>query len=296
MKLCLGTVQFGVDYGIQGNGKPNREKAYEMLSYAIENGVDTIDTACAYGDAEIVIGDYFRLHSLAKQKVEVISKLKPDAFDNTISEEWSNIAIQNARESLSRLGIDKLDAYLFHNAHYIYDDKAVLALLNVKKYGLAKKIGVSIYSPEEAMKALEYSEIGVIQIPYNILDHRLDKCAFFEKAKKNGVQVFARSTLLQGLIMMDTNTLPERVLFAKEYIIKFRDICDNYGKGLLETAIGYVSKKDGIDHIVFGADNIRQLNEFINYTKSMLSQEMIDTIDKTFEDVDIKLVNPVLWK
>lgn len=76
VKLCLGTVQFGMKYGInnQINRQPTWEESFEMLDLAIENGVEVIDTARAYGEAELILGEYFKRHKCL-QKVRVISKL-----------------------------------------------------------------------------------------------------------------------------------------------------------------------------------------------------------------------------
>lgn len=296
MKLCLGTVQFGLNYGIQGNGQPQEEKAFEMLSYAIDNGIEVFDTASAYGEAEKVLGDFFRTYPEVLDKIGVVSKLKPDAFKKGKEEHWGEIAVQNAKESLIRLGIKRFTAYLFHNAAYIFSEKAVKALYEVKTAGLTERIGVSIYTPEEAMKALDYSQIEAIQIPYNLFDHRLDKCGFFEKAEEKGVLVFARSSLLQGLAVMDPDNLPDRVSFAKSYIDQFRDICRRFNEPCLKTAIGYVGGKSGINYVVFGVDNIKQLKEYISIKDKQLPDEMIETIDQEFRNVEERLVNPVLWK
>lgn len=119
---------------------------------------------------------------------------------------------------MRKLNIPRLEAFLFHNAEYIFDEAAVRALYCACQEGMAEKIGVSIYTPQEAMKALEYGEIEVIQIPYNVFDQRLDKCGFFEKAKKKGVEVYARSSMLQERLLMDLEGLPERMCFAKTYL------------------------------------------------------------------------------
>lgn len=296
MKYCLGTVQFGMNYGIQENGQPQAEKVGEMLNYAIDHGIDVLDTASAYGEAETILGTYIKTHCEMAEKITVVSKLRPEAFSGKAVQDWPCIALTNARESLARVGRKKFTAYFFHNASYIFDVRAVQALNTVKETGIADYIGVSIYTPEEAMKALEYDQIGAIQVPYNLFDHRLDKCGFFKKADEKGILVFARSSLLQGLVTMDPENLPEKVSFAKSYLAQFRSICSKYGVKPLNAAIGYVGCKRGIDYVVFGADNITQLKEYIALQKTNLPVELINTIDKTFDNVEERLVNPVLWK
>lgn len=296
MKFCLGTVQFGTNYGIQGNIKPKRERIFEMLNYAISHNIESIDTASAYGDAEDVLGSYIKLFPEMVGNVKIVSKLRPNAFDDSSYVDWKEIAENDARKSLLRIGVDHFDAYLFHNSSYIFDDRAVMALNNVKEKGLTDSIGVSVYTPEEAMKALDYEDIGVVQIPYNVFDRRLDKCGFFDKAMEKGVKVYARSSLLQGLLMMDPDNLPERVKFAKEYLIQYTEICETFNITKLDAAIGYVALKSGIDYVVFGVDDLSQLEEYIAMQEIILPEDMIKRINEVFANVEEKLVNPVLWK
>lgn len=296
MNYCLGTVQFGLDYGIQGNGQPDREKVFEMLSYAIEHGVDQLDTASAYGEAEEVLGAFFSRRPDMTKRVDVVSKLKPDAFQNSDPGEWSRIAVENAKTSLKRLGIQQFSAYLFHNAGYIFDGRAVRALNAVREQGLAERIGVSVYTPEEAGKALEYPELQAIQIPYNVFDRRLDHSGFFERAAERGIRIYARSSLLQGLLMMDPERLPDRVAFAKQPLQRFREICASYQVELLPAAIGYVGNKPTIDHVVFGVDNLSQLKSYIALKDTELPDGMTEALDRAYDQVEEKLVNPVLWK
>ena len=296
MNLCLGTVQFGTNYGIQGNGQPNTENVYAMLNYAVDNGIRILDTAAAYGEAETVLGSYVRNYPDYAEKLSFVSKLKPDAFTGLEADKWPEAAVENAKGSLERIGISKFYAYLFHNASYIFNTEAVKALSEVKEKGLAERVGVSVYTPEEAMRALEYEEIEVIQIPYNVFDRRLDKCGFFDRCLEKGVKVFARSSLLQGLVMMDPDALPDRVKFAKDYLLKYIEICDKYNVSRLTAAICYASRKKGIDYVVFGVDNQKQLEEYIALKDSELPPEMIREIDEAFWEVEERVVNPVLWK
>ena len=295
MKYCLGTVQFGIDYGVQGGKQPEFEDVSKILDYAITHNIDNFDTASAYGNAEKRLGKFVKVNPTVACNMRFISKLKPDAFAKKSIEEWGDIARQCATDSLNTIGINKFYAYLFHNAAYINDENAVRALVSVKKHNLAECIGASVYSPEEAMKALEFDEIDVIQVPYNVFDRRLDKCGFFDKAHKKGVKVYARSSLLQGLVVMEPDNLPKQMQFAQDYLIKFRDICRDYDMSALQTAIGCVAQKQGIDYIVFGVDNINQLQEYIALQDTHLPEEMIDRIDTTFDEVEERFVNPSMW-
>ena len=295
MKYCLGTVQFGTNYGVQGAKQPDIDAVYEMLNYAVAHGIDNYDTASAYGIAEEVLGGFIRDNPKQADKMRFISKLNPRAFEGVDPVQWEDVPLHNAEASLRKIGIDKFYAYLFHNATYINDERAVKALCAVKREGLAEHIGASIYSPEEAMKALEYDEIDVMQVPYNVFDRRLDKCGFLDEATRRGVKVYARSSLLQGLAVMEPDSLLGKMSFARGYVKQLHSICSDYNIPPLNAAIGYVAEKHDIDYIVFGVDNLKQLQEYIGLQDTHLPDDMIGRIGTTFSEVEERLVNPSMW-
>lgn len=287
MNYCLGTVQFGMNYGVQGNGRPNLDSIYNILDTAIENKIDTFDTAIAYGEAEKILGQYILDRTIDSKKVRIITKDKSN--ENLLS------LISNIENSIKRLNIDKLYGFLFHDSTVVYNKERMTQLIDIKNNGLAEKIGVSIYSPDEAIKALEY-DIDIIQVPYNLFDNRLDKVDFFKKAKSKNIEIYARSSLLQGLALMDYNKLPKNVEFAKDYLIKFDDLCLKSKIDRLNAAVNYVSRNKYIDFIVFGTDNINQLKEYLLIKENVLPNSFIEEIKSNFNNVPDKLVNPTLWK
>ena len=298
MKYCLGTVQFGLKYGIQDNGKPSKEEIFNILDAAINNGIAIFDTAAAYGDSEVVLGNYFSSRHLDYNTIKVISKISSDiVFKNCKNKEESVLVEElskNVNISLNNLKIDKLYGLLYHDSKSVFDEKRIRILEEVKSTGVVDKVGISIYTPDEALKALDYS-IDIIQVPYNVFDQRLDKVNFFYLAKEKGIEIFARSSLLQGLALMASNELPDKVIFAKEYISNFENLCKQYNVGKLEAAITYVASNSKIDYIVFGVDNIGHLSEYINFMNNRINYEFLNALKVQFNNTNLKLVNPSLW-
>ena len=287
MNYCLGTVQFGMNYGIQNNGRPDLELVFNILDAAISNGVFCFDTAMAYGNAEQILGKYIYDRNINKDYIKIITKGKPQSD--------LQIIIDNIKNSIENMHIEKLYGFLFHDSSVVYSKDSMDSLNRIKSNGYAENIGVSIYTPEEALKALEY-DIDIIQVPYNLFDSRLDKVDFFKKAKEKSIEIYARSSLLQGLALMDYNKLPSNVLFAKDYLIKFDNLCKKYNVDRLNAAVNYVSSNDLIDYIVFGTDNLKQFKEYMVIKDKKLPIEFINEIKNCFSDIPEKLVNPVLWK
>ena len=70
MKLALGTAQFGMEYGIANkNGKVSLDEAKAIITLGRLAGIDTLDTAMAYGDSEESLG------KLSTEDFHVITKL-----------------------------------------------------------------------------------------------------------------------------------------------------------------------------------------------------------------------------
>ncbi len=295
MRLILGTVQFGMDYGVQGSKQPSQKSVDEMLLYALDSGIRVFDTAMAYGEAETVLGRFCASYPAFAAEMRFVSKLQAKAFDGEERERWPQIALENASESLRRLGTNKLEAYLFHNAAMLFVPGTVEALATVEEQGLAKAIGVATYTPQEAMKALEYPQIRAIQIPYNIFDHRLDCCGFFREAKEKKIRIYARSSLLQGLALMQPDALGERMAFARDYLVRFREICARWQMPPLDTAIRYVASNEVIDSIVFGVDTIEQLRKYLSIPTDPLPRQMQEELQAAFDAAEERLVNPTKW-
>lgn len=295
-KLVLGTVQFGLDYGINNpNGKPARESALSMLGFAYEKGIRTFDTAYAYGDAEEILGEFSQGQNLGEE-IKIITKLKPNIILESQGRIFDIIA-GNLKESLKRLQRDYVDGYLLHTPEYIREEEIVSALNNLKKQGLVKNIGVSIYEGEDAIYAANLKEVDYIQIPYNIFDQRLDKMNFFELAKKNGKKIFARSAFLQGLFFMAEEKIPPYLENAKAYLRELDKVINKYNLSRQQAALLFSLNNENIDYVVFGVDNMRQLKEDIDIAEQSIGcEQCIRELKEKFANIEKNIIFPSLWK
>lgn len=139
-KLVIGTVQFGCSYGVSNKtGKVSIDSAKEILACAKDAEIDVLDTAIAYGDSELCLGQ------IGIENWKVVSKLSelPSGVDNI--QKWAKDSLQG---SLSRLKIPKLYGLLLHRPQQLLSvqGKEIYKSLNLlKTEGLVNKIGISIY-------------------------------------------------------------------------------------------------------------------------------------------------------
>lgn len=274
-KMVMGTVQLGVDYGINNTaGKPKRDEALRMLNFAYKNGVRVFDTASAYQTAENILGEF-----AGNKKVKIVTKC------NNLSE---------LEESLSVLKRKFVDGALLHEPAGI---KNIKFLIEAKKKGLAKNIGVSVYNPKDALTAAKKKEIDYIQVPYNIFDQRLDGTNFFELAKKNNKKVFARSVFLQGLLLMPGSKIPDHSKAVKKYLHKFDEIVFRHGFSRKQAALLFLVDNENIDYVVFGADSREQIKELVLIAKSKKNfKNCAEELRKEFKDVPEYIISPNLWE
>ncbi|HWR29825.1 MAG TPA: aldo/keto reductase [Negativicutes bacterium] len=298
--ICLGTVQFGTAYGINNRlGQPDRQRVFAILDRAIEAGIDWLDTAAAYGEAESVLGEYIRSRQAAG-RLRVVSKLRPDFLDNTSKGTISvSQIVKNEMEgSLQRLGLERFDGYLLHNAAHLDYDEVGLALTQWRAAGLTRKIGVSVYTPEQALAALHAGWVDAVQVPYNILDRRLDQRGFFDEKSRLGrsVTVFVRSLLLQGLLMMTEADVPTHLAGITPHLKELDGWLSGYGFSRFDAAFWFASRRPGVDAVVLGVDTVEQLEQYIQLSHQAVdfSAALTEGLQR-FGDIDSRLLSPNLW-
>lgn len=296
MELCLGTVQFGMNYGICNQKKPSLDDSVKMLDYATQNGIKAIDTANAYGVAEDVVGEFLKKKTISRQKIFISSKFKPNLLDEVASKDYYRILKENIELSFKRLNIDYLDAYLLHSSRYVFNNEIMDALYRLKEDGLTRKVGVSVYEVDEAKACIDNKKADFMQLPFSIFDQRMLQDGVFKYAEDKDTQIHSRSAFIQGLILMDEDQVPPFLMKAKPIINKIDRLCKEYRISRIELAMCFVKNISQITHLVFGVDNIEQLKEDIELFNNNLSFDLVNEISKEFRNIETDIVMPSLWK
>jgi aryl-alcohol dehydrogenase-like predicted oxidoreductase len=259
MKLCLGTAQFGMNYGISNKiGKVKYEEIEKMLNYSLEQRICAIDTAQAYGDSENTLGNF----DLSKFKI--VTKIAH---------------LGEIEKSLKNLKLPLLYGVLLHNENDVEDNWSRLECY--KSQGFAEKIGVSVYSPEKLLKIIKIYPIDIVQLPLNILDQRF--LFLLKELKEKGIEIHIRSVFLQGLLLMEHSQIPD-------YFNPIKPILSKLPNDKLGFALNFVKNIEEIDRIVVGTASKKELEEIcIAYDKK--------TFDYSeFAINDENMINPTLWR
>lgn len=284
-KLILGTVQMGLPYGINNTkGKISLSESLEILDYAIENGIEILDTAEVYGSAHQVIGEFHKKYP--SKKFQIITKLPNQVNDNLI---------KKVNSFLEELRVDQLHALLFHSfLSYENNQDNFDALRQLKFEKKIKNIGVSVYTNEEIEQVILNKEIDIVQVPFNLFDNANLRGEILAKARSNGKTVHTRSALLQGLFFKDINDRNQTVENLRNELIRIADISKKHEVSTSALALSYCMQQQAINNVLIGVDSIHQLKVNLEAANYIIEPLIIDEIN-AIHVKDPNLLNPSLW-
>jgi aryl-alcohol dehydrogenase-like predicted oxidoreductase len=285
MKLALGTVQFGLNYGVANTaGRVSTEMADAILRTANLSGMDTLDTAIAYGHSESVLG------GLGVLGWKVVSKLPAVPEDCSDVAHWVKLQL---KESLQRLSLQRMYGLLLHRPGQLLESSGAdlyAALQSLKADGLVAKVGVSVYGPAELYALWPKYRLDLVQAPLNILDRSLVDSGWASRLKDSGIEVHTRSSFLQGLLLMPAEKRPDRFNRWSNLWLEWDRWLVATGLTPVQACLRYVNSIDAIDRVVVGVDTVTQLNEIVAAANGVL-----DSLPVFKPLQDDRLINPACW-
>lgn len=284
-KLAVGTVQFGLAYGIANQqGQVTETEVNSILDLASANGINTLDTAIAYGESEKVLG------KMPLNGFEIITKLPsvPDDCRDVLG--WVE---QELEASFLRLNVSSLNGLLLHRPEQLTGNvgkQLYQALQQKKQEGIVKRIGISIYSPDELSGLADKFHFDLIQAPLNIIDRRLQESGWLKKLSLSGTQIHVRSVFMQGLLLMSSAARPEKFNRWSSLWATWDEWLKTTGLTPLQACLRHALAIPEVEKVVVGVDSSAQLNEILQAAKGRCTEPPAELACS-----DIKLLNPSLW-
>lgn len=283
LKLALGTVQFGTNYGISNNlGIPDDTELCKIFDIAFLNEINILDTAPSYGDAEERIGVF------SKNRFNVISK-----FNNV---ENNKTLLNSLNKSLERIKQNQLYAYMAHNSDELISNPDLWEFLNIEKEkDRINKIGYSIYTVAQLEQLLLLEMMpDIVQIPYNLLDIKFE--SYLPELKSYGTEIHIRSVYLQGLFFMDAQYLPVKLQPLKSALIEIKRLSVENNLTISQLLLSYVNYNQYVDKIVIGVASSKQLLDNLrDISTDPLNKNLLEEI-RLIKVTDAELLNPFNWK
>ncbi|NBK93789.1 aldo/keto reductase [bacterium 1XD21-13] len=291
--MILGTVQLGISYGINNkNGKPELEEAFNILDYAYDHGITTLDTGPMYGDAENIIGRYFTKYS----RRFLVNTKAPDIIPKGV--DVDEFILTSIKKSLSRLQSKYVDCYFLHQFGHCRIDGVLEAMQDAKKKGIIHNVGISLYYPRELLYIV--SEIAdfvdVVQIPLNIFSmHEWEDS--IRIAKDAGIRIYARSIYLQGLVFMDPADKFPRNIGASEYIRYACAMAGSVDSSIAHFCYDVLISNSHPDDVIVGCESLEQLksNIALENEKNIIGEEVIQQLNEYMMTIPKDVLDPTTW-
>lgn len=286
-KLGLGTVQWGLSYGVSNHsGRTDQPEVARILDAARKRGVGVLDTAALYGQAEALLG------RLGVAGFSVVTKT-PKFDKPLIGREQANTLEAAFRRSLEQLQLDRTFGLLIHHAEDVLvpgGEHLIETMLRLKQDGLVERIGVSVYDGHQVDRLMERFVPDMVQVPINALDQRLLASGHLAHLKRSGVEIHARSVFLQGLLLMADTAVPAYFHPIAPLLAEWRARVATSGQTTAQAALAFVRGIKEIDKLIVGVESRSQFE--------MIADHMAE--DRSFDasglacDVE-KFVNPARW-
>ena len=284
-RLALGSVQFGLAYGIANRGgQVTRAEAWEIVDMARSAGVDTIDTAIGYGDSEACLG------SIGVTDLRVITKLPGLPAGLADVRPWIE---KEFAQALRRLQLTQVYGLLLHRPSDLLGQHGPAlfdAMTALKDQQKVVKIGVSIYAPSELDSLTARFNVDLVQAPFNLLDQRLSSSGWLDRLKEKDVEVHTRSAFLQGLLLMSRADIPSKFERWSGLWDRWHQWLQTSDSSALQACLAFPLSFEQIDRVVVGADSAQQFRQILQVLAAPLSRELPE-LQCDSED----LINPAIW-
>lgn len=285
MRLALGTAQFGSPYGIANHGgQVSRTAAKAMLQVAASHGIDTLDTAIAYGESEACLGE------VGTQGFKLVTKLPAVPAGGDGIRGWIR---DQVNASLTRLGVKAVYGLLLHRPEQLLDAGGAAiyhTLQGLKEAGLVQKIGVSVYAPGELQGLSRRYRFDLIQIPFNLVDRRVQTTGWLRRLKEEGVEIHTRSAFLQGLLLMPQSGRPAKFSPWSDLWNTWHEWLSRHSVSAVQACLAFPLSFSEIDRVVVGADSVSQLEQIVS---AAASAAPIDFPALSCDEEN--LINPARW-
>jgi 1-deoxyxylulose-5-phosphate synthase len=298
--LALGTVELGMDYGIDAPGhfrRPPEQTAIDLVHATLDAGINFIDTARAYGESEAVLGKALRGR---RDQVVMATKVAIHQPDGSVptGPTLRRQMLDSLETSLRLLQTDYIDLWQIHNV-----DAAVLAqhteiadiFEEARRSGKICGAGGSFYGAELPLQAMDLDIFDVLQVTFSVFDQRLAS-QVFPQAQAQNVGVLVRSVLLKGALTERAEFLPDHLENLRARSRYFRHLVAEAGLGLTaaQAAIAFALAQPQISAVLVGIRSQDELAENLPALTAALPAPLLKELQALRVD-DENLINPGTW-
>ena len=305
-ELCLGTMTYGGYAGIwESIGNLQQDAVNEQVKFAVDSGINFIDTANVYsmGKSETLLGQALKTLGLARDQLIVATKSTGSMDESPNGRGQSRHHIFNQLDaSLKRLQLDYIDLYQIHGFDPLTPFEESLSALNdVVRSGRVRYIGLCNLAAWQIMKSLSVSEqrgfakFVSVQAYYTIAGRDLERDIVpLLQDQQLGLMVWSplAGGLLSGKYKAADDKGPagaRRTTFDFPLVDKqrafrcvdaMRPLAAQRGVSVAQIALAWLLNKPFVSSVIIGAKSMDQLRDNIAATRVQLKAEEIKLLDE----------------
>jgi len=292
-RLGLGTAQWGMPYGINNKiGQATDLEVKKLITSSVENNL-IIDTAWSYGKSETIIGRHLKC-----QRPQIVTKTKPIKFCSKPVPNSTNEVLDDLHKSIETLGGPPIYGVLVHHVNDLLSpcgESLWKELVALKKTGVVKKIGCSLYNPNDFCDLSKRFSLDLVQTPLNVFDQRYLKSGLAQAMREGKVEVHLRSIFLQGLLLFEPTKLPPGLVCARLYLEAFKAIVDDLNIKAIHACLQFALQTTTTERLILGCETYNQWCEMLSFAYKPLNQNQIEKMHDLAID-DPRVINPSLWQ
>ncbi len=298
-ELCLGTMTYGGGKGIwESIGSLKQDAVNEQVKFAVEAGINFIDTANVYstGNSEMLLGQALKTLGLPREQLIIATKSTGSMDETPNGRGQSRHHMFNAIDaSLKRLQLDYIDLYQLHGFDPLTPFEESLSALNdLVRSGRVRYIGLCNMAAWQIMKSLGVSDqkgfakFVSVQAYYTIAGRDLEREVVpLLQDQKLGLMVWSplAGGLLSGKYKSTDDKGPNGArrttfdfpLVDKERAFKcvdaMRPIAQQHQVSVAAIALAWILSKPFVSSVIIGARSMDQLRDNIASTRVELTAE-----------------------
>jgi len=301
--LGLGSWAIGGDIGDWGWGTQSTRESIKVIHAALDQGINWIDTAPAYGlgNAEKVIAKAlhqthytpFIFTKCGFRWNDGESELQPCLTKQSI--------LQEVDSSLSRLNIECIDLYQIHSPNPSAQlEEAWQTLAELQQAGKVRHIGVSNFSQPQLQRVQEIAPITSLQPPYSLLNRSIEQDVL-PWCTENNIGVIHHSAMSHGLLtgtwsIERLSQLDKRDWRHKsnqfqqpefdrimEAVDKLKDLANSKQCQTAQLSLAWTLAHPATTGTIIGARTEKQLNQLLPATEIDITNQEMTIIEQLFQ-------------
>lgn len=280
--LCLGTANFGENYGIANKSQVSKVEVDKILVWA-SNKVPELDTSSDYKGSHVALARH-----TSNFKVTSKINLNQLACPKEVRRRVNQISSDLCSEQIERILLRP------HSAHSQFTIESLWELEKLSSIGVINEFGLSIYEPEELEYFAKYIKFPIVfQVPLNLFNRSFQKLLSSHESSYKRFKFYVRSIFLQGLLLMNPSDIPDQLKEAASPLSLLKQELSRIECSTIEATFSFIREQRWVEGVIVGVNNLDELKS--NYEVFVRGRNIDCSFVEKLPDIPLRIQDPRRW-